>query len=320
MPFENKYLSVSNLYKNSNFGLILGVVFIILIIVVAVVPTGYVTSSKTGTSPQKGAFGSFLNKIASKIQPPPVTASGAFISMTVSPTSLEKGKSFTISVSGNTCEPNSASVRELNVKKPDIVSGQTVPFSAAWTTASVGTHKLEALCESKSLRCYFDYITKINVCTPYIRTLSDIKTVTVTEACVIKQDGMCDARCETAQNNPTDCDTNPPTVALSWNPKEPLVNQPVAFSTSATDDVGVKSVKLFVDKVEITPACTFGTTSTCSYQTSFSTAGDHSVTATAQDSTHATSRTATIRVFVSGGGGGGGGGGCIVGKDCPVTQ
>lgn len=290
------------------YGLILSVLFLIFIIVVAIAPTGYITASKSGSSTQKGALSSFWGKITSKTQPPASTAAGAFISMIVSPASQEKGKSFTISVDGNKCEPNSASVRDITLGR-DIVSRQTVPFSAAWTTTSVGTHKLQAECTWNYVHCYYDIKKKTEVCSPRIGSLTDQETVTVTQACVIKQDDICDARCETAQNNPLDCDNNPPTVTLSWSPQEPLVNQPVAFSASATDDVGVKSVKLFVDNIEITPACTFGVTSTCSYQKSFPIAGDHSVTVTAQDSQYTSSKTATIRVFVSGGGGGGGG--CI---------
>jgi len=92
-------------------------------------------------------------------------------------------------------------------------------------------------------------------------------------------------------------DTTAP-VVTSLNPADgATVSGTVTLAASATDDVAVTSVGLYVDGKLI---CSAASSATCSWNTKRATPGNHSVSATAKDAAgNAATRSASVTVAAS---------------------
>ncbi|HIJ98575.1 TPA: Ig-like domain-containing protein, partial [archaeon] len=82
-------------------------------------------------------------------------------------------------------------------------------------------------------------------------------------------------------------DTTKPTVtALTHSPTSPKVGDPITFTATASDNVGVTQIKIWIDDVA-KKTCT---SSPCTYSTSYTTADSHWYIATAYDNAQNTGR------------------------------
>jgi hypothetical protein len=119
-------------------------------------------------------------------------------------------------------------------------------------------------------------------------------------------EGVSPAVTVTVDNAPTVEDTTPPSVYI-LNPNATQVSGSVQISIEATDNVGIASVKCYVDDRLL--ASTTSTTLNCSWNTRKYAAGLHTIRATAQDiAGNQSTREAQVEVVATTKGGGGDGG------------